>query len=298
LGVNFSVPIGLRQGRALMRQQELVIVRDRANLQQGLHNAAHLLATNVRSLDQLFEQYQAFREARIAARINMDYQLARLKTGTGILINVLQSITDWGNTVSSEASSLTQYNTLLATLERQTGTILESHGVVFFEERFGSIGPLGRFFEDQCYPMSTRPTQNVDKYPATDKPAEEKFDLVPPPDLHDEPPDVPYNDIKIPTLEESFPDLLKPRPQDMEAPQPEGLPPAQPVPEKPGLKKPEGGTGMNGVLQSVANGSQNDGSIQLTSDQIQEPVNPSQILPSPKPKSLMQKTKSWLGRWR
>src|SRR5262249_48621961 len=37
LGVNFSVPLGLRQGRAQVRQQALLIARDRANVEQGVH---------------------------------------------------------------------------------------------------------------------------------------------------------------------------------------------------------------------------------------------------------------------
>ncbi|MDB5388851.1 MAG: TolC family protein, partial [Planctomycetaceae bacterium] len=259
---------------------------------------------------QLYEHYQAYRDARIAARINMDYQLARLKTGTGILINVLQSITDWGNTVSSEATSLTQYNTLLATLERQTGTILESHGVVFFEERFGSVGPLGRFFEDQCYPKATRPTPNEDRYPNSDKPAEEKFDLVPPPNLRDELPSVPYDDIKLPTLEESFPNLLDPPKQKMEVPEsaPSNLPPGLKVPQKSRLKPSENGTENgrmdetlpDGSSQNVIDRNQSRGLIELTSNQNQmtEPVLQSQILPPAKPKTLMQKSKAWLGRWK
>ena len=57
LGVNFSVPLGLRRGRAALRSQELVIARDRANLQQGLHAVTHDLAQNLRSLDRAWEQY-------------------------------------------------------------------------------------------------------------------------------------------------------------------------------------------------------------------------------------------------
>ena len=48
LTVNFSVPLGLRQGRAQVRQQELTIARDQANLDQGLHGAIQDLATTVR----------------------------------------------------------------------------------------------------------------------------------------------------------------------------------------------------------------------------------------------------------
>ncbi|WP_010585318.1 TolC family protein [Schlesneria paludicola] len=207
LGINFSVPLGLRQARSQLRQRELVIARDRVNLQQGYHNASHLLATNLRNMDQAYEQYLAFREVREAAKINLDYQLALFRTGQGILINVLQAVTDWGNAISNEANALSTYNTTLATLERQSGTILETHGVTFFEERFGAVGPLGRFAPDVCYPMTSRPSTNGDRYPVTDEPSEEKYDLKPPVNLNAKPPAVDYEGIKLPTLEESLPDV-------------------------------------------------------------------------------------------
>lgn len=206
MGINFSVPLGLRQGRANLRQRELIMARDRANLQQGLHSAGHQLATSIRSLDQLYDQYLAYREARRAARVNLDAQLARYRTQQTILLNVLQAITDWGNTVSLEALALTQYNTLLATLERQTGTILETHGVIFYEERFGSIGPLGRCFPAQCYPRDLRPTPNNDFYQVGDRPSEEAFDLQAP-NLRERLRGLPYEHIELPKPEESLPDV-------------------------------------------------------------------------------------------
>jgi len=202
-GVNFSVPLGLRQSRAALRRQELILMRDRANLNQGLHAAAHQLATSLRALDQLYEQYLAFRDARQAARINLEQQLATYKTGTAILINVLQAVTDWGNAVASEANSLTQFNTQLATIERQTGTILETHGIFFFEERFASIGPKGRWFKDVYYAQDKRPSENEKRYEDSEKPAEEAFDLTPPPDM-DELRDLPYEDIKLPKIEDEL----------------------------------------------------------------------------------------------
>jgi len=180
LGVNFSVPLGLRQSRAQLRQQELMIVRDRANLQQGLHGATHVLAENFRNLAQFYEQYLAYKDSRAAARENLDVQFARYRNGLTSLINVLQAITTWGNSVSLESQTLLQYNSELANLELQTGTILESHGVRFFEERYGSVGPLGRAFHDRCYPRNFRPGPNVDLYPTTSEAAEEVFDLKDP----------------------------------------------------------------------------------------------------------------------
>ncbi|MEZ6049829.1 MAG: TolC family protein [Planctomycetaceae bacterium] len=179
LGVNFSVPLGLRQSRAAVRQQELLVLRDRANLEQGLHSAAHRLALSTRNLDQYYEQYEAYIETRTAAEINLDAQYQIYRRGLAIFLNVLQAITDWGNAVSSEAQALAQYNTELATMEAETGTILESHGIRFVEERFAFVGPLGCFHE-QCYPSAISPTENDPRYPVSDKPAEEAFDLKSP----------------------------------------------------------------------------------------------------------------------
>lgn len=177
LGVNFSVPLGLRQGRAALRRTELLIERDRANLDQGFHNMLHQLAANLRNLAQFYEQYLAFKEARRAAQINLDQQLAEFRAGRVIFLNVLQAITDWGNAITAEARALTQYNTELANLERQTGTILETHGITFYQERFGSIGPLGRGAAWRCYPASLPPGPNQGLYPAASEPAENFFEL-------------------------------------------------------------------------------------------------------------------------
>lgn len=177
LGVNFEVPLTLRSARANARSQELVIARDRANIQQGLHATEHALATTVRNLDQFYEQYDAFKETREAARLNLKVQFAEQRAGRVIFLNVLQAITDWGNAVSSEASSLTQYNSTLAALEQATGTILETHSVVFVEERFSAVGRLGKNHPEECYPQSLRPTRNSVRYTDSDEAAEEAFDL-------------------------------------------------------------------------------------------------------------------------
>jgi outer membrane protein TolC len=180
LGVNFAVPVGLRQARAALRQRELIIARDQANLDQGLHATSHLLATTVRNLDRSYEQFLAFQEAREAARTNLGQQLAEFRNARVNYLNVLVAITDWGNAISNEAISVAEFNTLLAELELQTGTILEAHGIMFYEERYGSIGPLGRLARPVCYPESTPPTPNYDRYPAGDRPAENVFNLEDP----------------------------------------------------------------------------------------------------------------------
>ncbi len=177
LGINFEVPLGLRQARAEARSTELTIARDRANIQQGLHATEHDLATAIRNLEQFYEQYEAFRETRAAAKVNLEVQQAERRAGRSIFLNVLQAITDWGNAVSAEASSLTSYNTGLANLEQETGTILDTHGVVFVEERFAAIGPHGKHFDPECYPYNLSPSDSAPRYWDSGEAAEEAFDL-------------------------------------------------------------------------------------------------------------------------
>ena len=177
MGVSFSVPLSLRKSRAQVRNQELLIAKDRANIQQNLHQIEHLLATSLRTVDQSFLQYEAFRDARQAAKENLEVRVQRLFTGNENFLNFLQGVTDWGNAVASEAQSLATYNTELAGLERQTGTILETHGVRFIEERFASIGTHGRCFGEECYPRDLRPQDSRPRYEDSGKAAEESFDL-------------------------------------------------------------------------------------------------------------------------
>ena len=179
LGVNFSVPLGLRSSRANLRQQELLIQRDQVNLEQGLHQAAHNLAIRLRNLDLFYAQYERFREVRKAATENLEQQI-EIGNELEQFIVLLQAVVDWGNAVSSEAQALVSYNSELASLERETGTILETHGIAFVEERFGAIGPLGRRAVPVDYPSALPPTSNVQRYAPGEGPAEQSFDLVDP----------------------------------------------------------------------------------------------------------------------
>ncbi len=72
LGVTFSVPLSLRASRANLRNTELLIAKDRANIQQSIHQIEHSLATSLRNIDLNLGQYEAFREAREAARRNVN----------------------------------------------------------------------------------------------------------------------------------------------------------------------------------------------------------------------------------
>ncbi len=179
LGVNFSVPFGLRRDRAALRRRELILLQDQKNLEQGIHQMVHQLTINYRNLDQFYLQIEAFREARKAARINYENQAEEVLQGRREFINVLTAITDWGNAVSQEARSITQYNTELANVESQTGSILETHGIRFIEERYGSIAPtlFGVNRPTRAYPESLRINGSDDRYTESATNSDSAFDL-------------------------------------------------------------------------------------------------------------------------
>jgi hypothetical protein len=156
-----------------------------------------------------------------------------------IFLNVLQAINEWGNSVSLQAQSLTQYNIELANLERETGTILETHGIFLYEDRFCSLGPLWLCpNRGKLYPEAIVPGDNVDRYEAGDEPAEQFFNL------DDYPRRLPAVDEPLPyepaePLPDALPDGL---PEGLPSELPEGLPQALPQTEEfspgPGVYEP------------------------------------------------------------
>ena len=112
-----------------------------------------------------------------AADVNVRVQNEKFRAGQSIYLNVLQALNDWGTAVSSEAQQLLNYNVALAALERRTGTILETHGLVFNEERFRAAGPLLVPCCDRQYPWAEVPYGSPQLYPGTGEPAENSFDL-------------------------------------------------------------------------------------------------------------------------
>jgi outer membrane protein TolC len=179
VGINFSVPLGLRQARATVRQQKLLITRDRANVDQSIHAALQQLAGTVRGLASAYDQYLMDKDTVVATQDNLKVQAAQVKAERQVIyLNFRQALSDWGTAVSSEAQQLVSYNVALANLERETGTILETHGLVFNEERFRAAGPIP--CRDRCYPEAVVPAGSPQFAPGSDKPSEDAFDLTVP----------------------------------------------------------------------------------------------------------------------
>lgn len=174
MGVTMDMPLGFREGRANVRGQELNYSRDLANLRQRFHGVVHDVAGAVRTIDRNYAEYLSYREAREAAAINLDQQRTEYDNGRKGFLNLLQAIADWGSSVSSEVDALARFNTELANLERQTGTILETHSVYFEQDKFCAPGPLGPRKPVE-YPRTMQPTPNANRYGAESSPPENEY---------------------------------------------------------------------------------------------------------------------------
>ena len=142
---------------------------------------SHNLAISVRNLAQLYEQYQISRRLRQAATDALEQVEAESRLGIVLpYLQFRQAISDWGNAIAQESVSLANYHAELATLERQTGTILETHGIRFVEEQFQQAGPLSCHFGEAAYPAALRPSTNSNRYEPGNGPAELEFDLQDP----------------------------------------------------------------------------------------------------------------------
>lgn len=186
LGVTVTTPLGRRGARAALRAEELAASRNRALLRQGIHNAQHELATSYRDADQFYEQYLVFKETREASLLNLREQIRRYRVG-GIgggpparrvrpttFLDVLTAIASWGDAVSNEAATLAAYNTELANISRNAGTILMDHGVEMLQ--FDQLFTKPPVHHD-LYPAGVAPGGNMPRYPTGSRPAEESFNL-------------------------------------------------------------------------------------------------------------------------
>ena len=168
--------------RAQLRRQELIIARDRANLQQGLHNALHQLALRYRNLQEAFAQYELAQEAHGAAENESRATNGAIRRWP----DELHQLSVWrlpigAMLVSSEGFQLAQYNSELASLERETGYHLRDARYSLRGRMVSVHWPTGVGLDGAAairIDCELGPQGSV--YPATDKPAEEAFNLKEP----------------------------------------------------------------------------------------------------------------------
>ncbi len=132
-GLTFTMPLGFRAAMSNVRAQQDALLRQRAFLQQTVHQQTHALARFFLEVDANYKQYRAAQRLKEAAWVRLDYNKARYEAGDRdpsrspeavTIQQYIDSINQWTNAVAQEAVYKSTYNTSIAVLEESKGTLL------------------------------------------------------------------------------------------------------------------------------------------------------------------------------
>lgn len=133
VGLEFRWTFGNRGPLARTRAAQFGLLRQRAFLQQTVHQSTHNLARFFLEVDSNFKSYKSAGRARAAAARRLEVQRARYEVGEITIDRYLDAVNRWANQVASEAEFKTAYNTAIITLEEAKGTLLAYNNIAVME---------------------------------------------------------------------------------------------------------------------------------------------------------------------
>jgi outer membrane protein TolC len=135
VGLTFIAPIGFRAALANTRNAQYQLLRQRAFLQQIVHQQSHSLARFFLEVDANYKQFKTAQRLRQAAQIRLESARAYYEEGrTGFTIDrLLDAVSQYANAIAQEAQFKTSYNTSIAALEEAKGTLLAYDNIAVAE---------------------------------------------------------------------------------------------------------------------------------------------------------------------
>ena len=133
VGLTFSMPIGFRAPLANVRQAQYQLLRQRAFLQQIVHQTTHSLARFFLEVDANYKQFRTAERLRIAAQQRLEAQRAFYEEGRITIDRLLDAVSQYANAIATEAQYKTSYNTSIAALEEAKGTLLAYDNIAVAE---------------------------------------------------------------------------------------------------------------------------------------------------------------------
>ncbi|MBX6313874.1 MAG: TolC family protein, partial [Isosphaeraceae bacterium] len=133
LGFVFQMPLGFRGPLANARQAQYALLRQRAFLQQVVHQTTHLLARFFLEVDANYKQFKTAGRLKQAALQRLEAQRAFYENGTITIDRYLDAVNRWANAVAQEADFKSRYNTSIAVLEEAKGTLLAYDNIALSE---------------------------------------------------------------------------------------------------------------------------------------------------------------------
>ena len=135
VGLTYIVPIGFRNALANTRAAQYQLLRQRAFLQQIVHQQTHSLARFFLEVDANYKQFKTAQRLREAALIRLESARAFYEEGkAGYTIDrLLDAVSQYADAIAQEAQYKTSYNTSIAALEEAKGTLLAYNNIAVNE---------------------------------------------------------------------------------------------------------------------------------------------------------------------
>lgn len=133
VGFNFQMPLGMRGPLANARQFQYLLLRQRAYLQQIVHQTTHSLARFFLEVDANYKQFKTASRLRAAAAQRLEAQRAYYEEGRITIDRFLDGVRTYAQAVASEAQYKTTYNISIVALEEAKGTLLAYNNIAVAE---------------------------------------------------------------------------------------------------------------------------------------------------------------------
>ncbi len=124
VGFVFQMPIGMRGPMANVKNSQFVVLRQRAFLEQIVHQTTHSLARFFLEVDANFKKFKVAKRSREAALQRLEAQRAFYEEGRIPIDRYLEAVSQYAQAVALEAEYKTTYNISIVALEEAKGTLL------------------------------------------------------------------------------------------------------------------------------------------------------------------------------
>ncbi|MFO0911081.1 MAG: TolC family protein [Isosphaeraceae bacterium] len=133
IGFTLQMPLGMRAPLANVRQAQYALLRQRAFLQQIVHQTTHSLARFFLEVDANYKQFKTASRFRAAAAERLEAQRAFYEEGRITIDRYLDAVSQYASAVALEAQYKTSYNISIVALEEAKGTLLAYDNIAVAE---------------------------------------------------------------------------------------------------------------------------------------------------------------------
>ena len=127
------MPLGMRAPLANNQQAQYALLRQRAFLQQIVHQTTHSLARFFLEVDANYKQFKTASRLRAAAAQRLEAQKAFYEEGRITIDRYLDAVSQFADAVAQEAQFKTTYNISIVALEEAKGTLLAYDNIAVAE---------------------------------------------------------------------------------------------------------------------------------------------------------------------